>query len=234
MTSSCQYGSSTNKDDKDSDSLVVHIAVLPTKECEPFNIALQNGLFDSLEVEVKLDTFASAMDADTAFVKGKVHLLVSDSIKSEYLKTQVKDDTIRNIITDTLRLYLMTAKTSRIKSIQNLKDRVVAVTRNSAIDYFADQTMDKAKIGRDHLNRPQINDIALRAKMLKLNQYDGAMLPEPYASQCEEQGARRIISSKEQLMRVLVKGKTYRKYKKGIDKITEAYSLTTHGRQQQQ
>lgn len=234
MTSSCQYGSSTNKDDKDSDSLAVHIAVLPTEECEPFNIAMQNGIFDSLEVEVKLDTFASAMDADTAFVKGKVQLLVSDSIKSEYLKTQVKGDTIRSIITDTLRLYLMAAKTSRIKSIQNLKDRVVAVTRNSAIDYFADQTMDKAKTGRDHLNRPQINDIALRAKMLNLNQYDGAVLPEPFATQCEEQGARRIASSKEQLMRVLVKGKTYKKYKKEIDKITEAYSLTKYGRQQQQ
>ena len=233
MFCSCQYGSSTttDKDGKDSDSLVVHIAILPVEECNPFSKAMRCGVFDSLGIEVQLDTFTSAMDADTAFVNGKVHLLVSDAIKAKYLQTLITDDTVRSVITDTLHLYMMTAKDSKIKSIHNLKERIIAVTRNSAVDCFADKTTDKAKIGRDYLNRPQINDIALRAKMLNLNQFDGAILPEPFASQCERQGAYRIASFKEPMMRVLVTEKTYKKYKKTIDKIKEAYSLTTHGKQ---
>lgn len=232
MFCSCQYGSSTtNKDDKDSDSLAIHIAVLPVEECDPFIKTLHNGVFDSLGIEVKLDTFNSAMDADTAFISGKVHLLFSDAIKAKYLQTQIADDTVKSIITDTLHLYLMATKASRIKTINNLKEKVIAVTRNSAIDYFADITMDKAKISRDYLNRPQINDIPLRAKMLNQNQFDGAILPEPFATQCEGQGALRVTSFKEPMMRVLVKGKTYKKFKKTIDKIQEAYSLTTHGKQ---
>lgn len=232
MFGSCRYGSSTtDKDGNDSDSSVVHIAVLPVAECVPFNEALQQGVFDSLGIEVRLDTFNSAMDADTAFINGSVHLLVSDAVKVKYLQTKVHGDTLMSVITDTLRLYMMTAGESKTKSIHDLKERIIAVTRNSAVDHFADKTMDKAKIGRDDLNRPQINDIELRAKMLNLNQFDGAVLPEPFASQCEDKGAFRIASFKEPLMRVLVTGKTYKRHKKTIDKIQEAYSLTTHGKQ---
>ncbi len=232
MICSCRYGSSTTDNNgKDSDSSVVHIAVLPVAECEPFNEALRRGVFDSLGIEIKLDTFTSAMDADTAFVSGRVHLLVSDAVKAKYLRTRINGDTLTSVITDTLRLYMMTASESKITAIRNLKERVVAVTRNSAVDHFADRTMDKARISRDYLNRPQINDIPLRAKMLNLNQFDGAVLPEPYASQCEAQGAHRIASFKEPMMRVLVTGKTYKRFKNTIDKIQEAYSLTTHGKQ---
>ena len=146
MLCACQYGSVDNeKGAKDSDSAVIHIAVLPTEECRPFYVAQQRGLFDSLGVEVKLDTFMAAMDADTAFMNNKVQLLVSDSLKARYLNSIVKRDSILSIITDTLRLSMMTGKPTRIKTISSLKEEIIAVTRNSALDYFADQTMDKAK-----------------------------------------------------------------------------------------
>lgn len=231
MLCSCQYDSFKNKKDgKDSDSLAIHIAVLPTEECNPFYAAQECGIYDSLGVDVKLDTFLSAMDADTAFMNGKVHILVSDSLKAIYLNSIIKGDSIRSVITDTLRLSLMTSTLSRIKSIKNLKEKIVAVTRNSAIDCFADKIMDRAKIKREYLNRPQINKIELRAKMLNLNQYDGAILPEPYATQCEEKGAKRIAKSDEPLMRVLIKNSVYKTKKKDINKIIEAYSIAKHAK----
>ena len=224
MLCACQYGSVDNeKEAKDSDSAVIHIAVLPTEECKPFYVAQQLGLYDSLGVEVKLDTFLAAMDADTAFMNDKVQLLVSDSLKALYLNSIVKRDSILSILTDTLQLSMLTGKPTRIKTISSLKEKIIAVTRNSAIDYFADKTMDKAGIKREYLNRPQINNIELRAYMLNLNQYDGAILPEPYATQCEEQGAYRINTLKEPLMRVLVKQHVMKKRKQDIERIKEAY-----------
>ena len=224
MLCACQYGSVDNeKEAKDSDSAVIHIAVLPTEECKPFYVAQQLGLYDSLGVEVKLDTFLAAMDADTAFMNDKVQLLVSDSLKALYLNSIVKRDSILSILTDTLQLSMLTGKPTRIKTISSLKEKIIAVTRNSAIDYFADKTMDKAGIKREYLNRPQINNIELRAYMLNLNQYDGAILPEPYATQCEEQGAYRINTLKEPLMRVLVKQHVMKKRKQDIELIKEAY-----------
>lgn len=230
MLNACQYGSVDNETGaKDSDSAVIHIAVLPTEECRPFYVAQQRGLFDSLGVEVRLDTFLAAMDADTAFMNNKVQLLVSDSLKARYLNSIVKRDSIQSIITDTLHLSMMTGKPTRIKAISSLKEKIVAVTRNSALDYFADQTMDQAKIKREYLNRPQINNIALRADMLNLNQYDGAILPEPFATQCEEQGAYRINSIKAPLMRVLVKKSVMKKRKDDIERIKEAYWMVKSG-----
>ena len=229
MFYACQYGSVDKEQGaKDSDSAVIHIAVLPTEDCRLFSVAQQHGLFDSLGVEVKLDTFLAAMDADTAFMNDQVQLLVSDSLKARYLNSIVKHDSIISIITDTLRLSMMTGKPTRIKAISSLKEKIIAVTRNSALDYFADKTMDKAGIKREYLNRPQINNIALRADMLNLNQYDGAILPEPFATQCEELGAYRINSIKAPLMRVLVKKRVMKKQKQDIQKIIEAYSIAKH------
>lgn len=229
MFCACQYGSvDKEKEAKDSDSAVIHIAVLPTEECQPFYVAQQRGLFDSLGVEVKLDTFLAAMDADTAFMNNQIQLLVSDSLKARYLNSIVKGDSILSILTDTLRLSMMTGKPTRIKSISSLKEKIIALTRNSALDYFADKTMDKAGIKREYLNRPQINNIALRADMLNLNQYDGAILPEPFATLCEEQGAYRINSTKEPLMRVLVKQRVMKKRKHDIERIKEAYTIAKH------
>lgn len=224
MLTACQYGSFEVKEGgNDSDSLAIHIAVLPTKECAPFCIAQECGLYDSLGISVIIDTFAAAMDADTAFVNGDVHILVSDSLKMGYFQQQFASDSVMSILTDSLRLSLLTSKPARIKSIKNLKEKIIAVTRNSAIDYYADQVMDKAKIKREYLNRPQINNIELRANMLNLNQYDGAILPEPFATMCEEAGAVRVTSSSEPLLRILVRKQTYTTRKADIDKIIEAY-----------
>ena len=65
--------------------------------------------------------------------------------------------------------------------------------------------------------------------MLNLNQYDGAILPEPFATQCEEQGAYRINSIKAPLMRVLVKKSVMKKRKDDIERIKEAYWIVKSG-----
>lgn len=209
-----------------TDSIVpttFRIAVLPTVECQPLADALQHGLLDSTDMEICLDTFLSAMDADTAFMRGWVQMMVTDTFRMAYLNTIIKGTTIKSVITDTLHLSMLTTKSSRIKSTQSLKDKIVAVTRNSAIDRFADRTMERAHLKPEELNRPQINDITLRASMLNLSQYDGAILPEPFATQCEEQGALRIAVMQEPQMRVVVKSDVQRRHKADITKIVDAY-----------
>lgn len=220
---SCSHGTTTADTNTDSDSTVFRIAILPVEECKPFVVAQQHGMFDTLGFEVRLDTFMAAMDADTAFINGWADMLVTDSFRMAYLNTVINGQTINSVITDTLQLSMLTTASSRIKSTKSLKEKIVAVTRNSAIDHFADIVMDRAKLKREELNRPQINDIRLRANMLNLDQYDGAILPEPYATQCEEQGARRIAMSKETLMKVVVKSTTQKQRKDDIQRITAAY-----------
>ena len=58
--------------------------------------------------------------------------------------------------------------------------------------------------------------------MLNLSQYDGAILPEPFATQCEEMGAYRLHTIKEPILVLLTRNK-YIKNNKEISLIKKAY-----------
>ncbi len=286
----CQGGSfADDKSTADSTAVdsALHIAVVLTHEADKLLEAKEAGLFDDIGIEVKIDTFMSAMDADTAFLKGHAHLLLTDSVKVEHLKKEMekpaqgagtpnraesrkpaqgagapnreknsatgkkpapsagtpnsatgkkpaqdagkpnketnsaegKRDSIIVLHTDTLTLSLITAKSARIKNIKSLKDKIIAVTRNSAVDATADLIMKKAQMPAEALNRPQINDVKLRAEMLNLGQYDGAILPEPYATTCVDSGGNRVFTNKRLWAQLVAKSSDMKKFGKEIEKI---------------
>ncbi|MBQ0102993.1 MAG: hypothetical protein KBS99_02315 [Prevotellaceae bacterium] len=282
----CQGGSfADDKSTADSTAVdsALHIAVVLTHEADKLLEAKEAGLFDDIGIEVKIDTFMSAMDADTAFLKGHAHLLLTDSVKVEHLKKEMekpaqgagtpnraesrkpaqgagapdretgkmpapsagtpnkaeskkpaqsagkpnkeknsaegKRDSIIVLHTDTLTLSLITAKSARIKNIKSLKDKIIAVTRNSAVDATADLIMKKAQMPAEALNRPQINDVKLRAEMLNLGQYDGAILPEPYATICVDSGGNRVFTNKRLWAQLVAKSSDMKKFGKEIEKI---------------
>ena len=69
------------------------------------------------------------------------------------------------------------------------------------------------------LNRPQINDVKLRAEMLNLGQYDGAILPEPYATICVDSGGNRVFTNKRLWAQLVAKSSDMKKFGKEIEKI---------------
>ena len=175
------------------DSLAIRMAVLPTIDCLPFYYAEQEGIYDSLGLNLKLETFASAMDADTAFCNKHVDAIASDMVKACIWKA--RGDSISVLMSGELKLYLMTAYSARIKQTSSLKEKIIGITRHSSVDMFTDAMLENAKFISTDLNKPQINNLALRCLMVDQNQYDGAVLPEPFASECEARGARRIFST---------------------------------------
>ena len=273
MLCACQGGSFSN-DEEVADSVAIdsslHIAIINTAEAEQLmGTDCVKGL-DSLGIDVTIDTFFSAMDADTAFLRGHAHMLMTDSVKVEYLKKVMKEmsaqgtdaqdkgkeaqgtdtqnkgkaaqgtgeqdkkktapgadeqykgkDSIIVLHNGTLTLSLMTTKSSRIKNIKSLKDKNIAVTRNSAVDYIADKIMTKAQLPQEAMNRPQINDLKLRKQMLILGQYDGAIMPEPYATECEDSGANRVFTATEPLLRVITTKKAQEKFGKEMKEIVK-------------
>ncbi|MCR5313649.1 MAG: ABC transporter substrate-binding protein [Bacteroidaceae bacterium] len=181
----------TNK--KNIDTSAISIALLPTMDNIPFYYADTMGIFDSLGLKIKLNTYESAMDCDTAFKNGKADGIISDIVKANIWRSN--GDSIKIIMSTDLRLYLITAYSARIKQISSLKEKIIAITRNSAVDYFADRIMDSAKLERWELNKPQINNLSLRCKMVNNNQFDGAILPEPYATASVAHRGTRHISA---------------------------------------
>lgn len=177
----------------DTDSTALSIALLPVMDCLPFYVADSLGLFDSLGVSVRLCTYEAAMDADTAFQRGRVDGIVTDLVKAVTWRS--RGDSLRALRCARLNLSLVTAHAARIREAKSIKEKVIGITRNSALDYMADIILRENGMIPKDLNRPQINNIELRQRMVDQNQYDGALLPEPYAAQSVANGAKRILSS---------------------------------------
>lgn len=175
------------------DSLSLRVGVLPTLDCLPFYIAEEKGIFDTLDLNARLVTFSCAMNCDTAFLRHHLDCTVSDIVKAQVWSEE--NDSLSVIMATDCRLYLLTSRTARIMNPESIKEKIIAITRNSVCDMILDQIARSVKLGSQEVNKPQINDFDLRMNMLVQNQYDGAVLPEPYASMAIQRGARRVSDS---------------------------------------
>ena len=225
------FSCNDSKDDSvvEYDSTALHVALVPTMDNLPLYYAKETGIYDSLGLNVELLTYSSAMDCDTAFTNGEADGVVSDIVKANIWRS--RGDSVKVVMRTDLNLFLMSTHSSRIKSVNNIKEKIMAITRNSALDYMADKVMAHIKLPLLQLNKPQINDIALRCKMTDQNQYDGAFLPEPYAMEAENNGAHRLISSSEligNLSAVIFHDSIVAKRNDDIHKLVEGYDIAVN------
>lgn len=221
----CGSCNQTNGTVNEEDSTAIKLGVLPTMECLPFYYADSIGLFDSLGVNVHLVTFDAAMDADTAFVNGKIDGIVTDLVKACIWQGQ--GDTAKVAMVSELRMWLITAPKARLLKAESLREKIIGITRHSAVDYFADKILESVKLQSIDLNKPQINNIRLRGLMVDQDQMDGAILPEPYASEAVARGAKRLNGTEEMkvanLMCVLFNDSIYQARKREIENIRSVY-----------
>ncbi len=219
--------SQTDKIETDSDSTALKLGVLPIIECLPFYYADSIGIFDSLGIDVKLVTFDACMDADTAFMRGCVDGIVTDLVKECVWRGN--GDTAYVAMVGDLRLWLVTAPKARLSKTESIKEKIIGITRHSSIDYFADNILESVKFRSIELNKPQINNIRLRGLMVDQDQYDGAILPEPYASEAVARGAKRLASTEDlsltNLLCVLFNDSVSQVRKDEIQKIRQAYDM---------
>lgn len=217
----------TEKVKMDTDSTALKLGVLPTMECLPFYYADSIGIFDSLGIDVKLVTFEAAMDADTAFVNGCIDGIVTDLVKECIWRGN--GDTAHVAMVGDLRLWLVTAPKARLLKAESIKEKIIGITRHSSVDYFADKILESVKLQSTELNKPQINNLRLRGLMVDQDQYDGAILPEPYASEAVARGAKRLTGTEDlkltNLLCVLFNDSVSQVRKVEIQKIRQAYDM---------
>ena len=217
----------TEKVKMDTDSTALKLGVLPTMECLPFYYADSIGIFDSLGIDVKLVTFEAAMDADTAFVNGCIDGIVTDLVKECIWRGN--GDTAHVAMVGDLRLWLVTAPKARLLKAESIKEKIIGITRHSSVDYFADKILESVKLQSTELNKSQINNLRLRGLMVDQDQYDGAILPEPYASEAVARGAKRLTGTEDlkltNLLCVLFNDSVSQVRKDEIQKIRQAYDM---------
>lgn len=161
------------------DSAALKIAVVPTMDCLPLFIGVDDSLFIRAGVNVHLKMRAARLDCDTLVAGGHVEGLVTDLIRAEHLRQQ---GTPLHYATATDAYWQVIAnRKSRITNASQLSDKMIAVTRYSATSWLADRCLEKAHPKYD-VFRVQVNDVHVRLRMLLNNEIDALVFTEPQAT----------------------------------------------------
>ncbi|MGN0233403.1 MAG: ABC transporter substrate-binding protein [Bacteroidaceae bacterium] len=178
------------------DSTVIQVAVLPTLSCLPVHYALRMGMFRQAGMNIRLWRYQAQMDVDTSIVKGHVWLAISDPFHA--IRLQKDSLRIYPLMATDEPLSLVALKGRRVKQMQQMKEKTVAVNRLSSADYWCQRMTEESELDLSTIFRPQVNDLHLRTDMLLNGFIDAAMLPEPYATWAANEGHKRISTTPEQ------------------------------------
>ncbi len=161
------------------DSLAFKVAVTPTLDCLPIFIAKDYGIFDTLGIDVSIKLKTAHVECDEAMKKGQIECMTSDLMRTERLQ---RSGIHLDYVTSTNAYWQMIGNhKGRIKEINNLGDKMIAISRYSATDYLATLAIDSVR-PKKPVFRIQVNDVMVRLMMLVNNEIDAVMLTEPQAT----------------------------------------------------
>lgn len=192
MLASCtERGAMLSSSSDLKDSLAFKVAVMPVVDCLPLYYAQRAGLFDSVGVDVRLVSYQSMMDVDTALQRRRVQMGYTSLPRIELMALYDSTDLLPLVQGQDV-YALMLAPKSKIRKSKQLGERMVGVARFTMGDFLSDVFLESEGLTWDTIFRPQFNDLALRCRMLTDSLIDAAMLPQPYALQARMMGCRQM------------------------------------------
>lgn len=172
------------------------LGMLPTLDGLPFHIAKAQGIYDSLGLDLTILSFNSAYDRDAAFQFKSMDGMITDYPSAVTLQAIHHTD-LGIILKNDGYFCFIVSKESGINQLQELKEKNIAVSHNTIIEYATGQLLNKAGISQAEVNKPEIAQLPLRLQMLQYDQIDASFLPDPAASIAMNARHRSLISTQE-------------------------------------
>ncbi|WP_378954610.1 ABC transporter substrate-binding protein [Pelosinus sp. sgz500959] len=172
------------------------IGLMPDVDSIPFIIAQEKGYFKEEGVTVKLESFKSAVDRDSALQSGKLDGVISDMLAETFGKEGGFDVVITSLSSGSYKLVV--GKDETAMRVEDLKGKDVAISKNTIIEYVTDKIMMKNGLSSDDIHKTIIPQIPTRLEMLKNGKIAAATLPEPLATIAVKNGGK-IINGSDQL-----------------------------------
>lgn len=167
-----------------ADTTVVTLALLPTVDCLPFYVAEENGYFKEQGMKVRIVTYASQTDCDTALLGASATFAFTDSARIAYYEKQKHTF---DVLGHTNSSYaLVCCGRLRLRKLEDTRLRTISALRLTASDRLRLSLLDSMGIKKKDGLSPQIGNLDVRARMLDDNQIDAAILPEPYVTAAVE------------------------------------------------
>lgn len=185
---------------KTEDSLALKIGVMPTIDCLPAYVAKEACMFDTAKADIRLKPYNAQIDCDAALAAGHIEGCFTDIVRCERMRQ--KGVGIEYTAATNAYWQLVSNRLARIKMINQLKDKMIAMARYSATALLADYAVDSVKLRPELVFRVQINDVGLRLLMLLNNEMDAALLTEPQATEARLHKNPVLMDSRDKGMRL--------------------------------
>lgn len=193
----------TNKGNKASDSdknSQLNIGVMSSMDYFPIAVAKEKGYFEHEGVSVTINKFYSANERDAAFQSGNLDGTILDYTGAAIQRAGGVNLKLASQCDGSF--VLVATNESEINSINDLKNKRLAVSRNTVIDFCTDRVLQEANIALSDVDKVEINKIPLRLEMLRNGRIDATMLPDPFVTIALEGGNKKVIDIKDMDLRV--------------------------------
>ena len=187
---SCGNSAEQKAAEPKNDSLQLKVGVYPVEDALPMLLARDWGVMDSLGLNVKVVVYKSQLDAEEALAAGKIDAALTDLFRTAWWQWQKKP--VRFAFATQRQLLLVPNKVLRINKIDQLDDRMIAISRHSLDDYYCDCAVELIAKRKGQILRPQINDVQLRLSMLTSGQLDAVVLPTLMAARANKAGYKSL------------------------------------------
>ncbi|NLH27501.1 MAG: ABC transporter substrate-binding protein [Syntrophomonadaceae bacterium] len=175
---------------------VLKIGILPNEEVLPVYVAQEEGFFERYGIDVEIVNFQSAAERDAAIQAGAVDGVEGDLLAVALIRqggTPVKAVSLAMGATPEEGRYAMLAAPGTIENVDELKGKKLAISKNTIIEYVADQMLLANGIKPQEVQKVNITKLPLRAEMLLQGEVTAAVLPDPLAVHAELKGAKLLV-----------------------------------------
>lgn len=155
--------------------------MLPTLDGLPFHIAKAQGIYDSLGLDLTILSFNSAYDRDAAFQFKSLDGMITDYPSAVTLQAIHHTD-LGIILKHDGYFCFIVSKESGINQLQELKEKNIAVSHNTIIEYATGQLLNKAGISQAEVNNRKSPSSLFACKCcntIRLTHPSSPTLPHP-------------------------------------------------------
>lgn len=144
----------------------------------PIVIANEKGYFEDEGLELDFQLFTAAKDRDAALQAGELDGLIADEIAISIYQNSGIDMKITGATNGAWTLVV--GKDSGIEKLEDLKNKKMAISQNTMIDYLSDYIAEKNGVNLSEIEKIAIPAMPARLEALRNKQVDAAILPAPF------------------------------------------------------
>ena len=181
---SCNSSSNKKQD-------VLSVGVMPSMDYLPLVVAQREGYFKEIGLNIDLQKFYSANERDAAFQSKNIDGTIIDFTGAILQKSGGID---LKLTSKCDAPFYIVANNS-IQNLSELKDKKVAVSRNTVIDFIVDMALKSVGLNDNDIQKTEINKIPVRYEMLRNNKIDATGLPNPFALMAKQEGDKILTSN---------------------------------------